>query len=215
MAARQAFARSICTLIRNEAHQGGGIVRGFGAPCLAECNSSASMPPAVGQQRGFADNSASPSDHAKAKQDFQRSMTDLRRQWYEQGKTRAVARAEKREQAFRRQEAFVQRAKQLRELRQGAQQAKYAKQQKRLLAEKAALKETNAQWRTARDNIYAKLHHSRRKQLIEQSRTWITADTLEARIGHALDNPIPLSGIVLPSEEQTDAPKAQSSSNGL
>lgn len=64
---------------------------------------------------------------------------DLRRQWYEQGKTRAVARAEKREQAFRRQEAFVQRAKQLRELRQGAQQAKYAKQQKRLLAEKVPI----------------------------------------------------------------------------
>ncbi len=55
----------------------------------------------------------------------------------------------------------------------------------------------------------------RRKQLIEQSRTWITADTLEARIEQALDNPIPLAGIVLPSEDQTDAPRAQTSSNGL
>ena len=61
---------------------------------------------------------------------------DLRRQWYEQGKARAVTRAQKREAAFRRQEAFVQRARQLRELRQGAQQAKYAKQQERMLAEK-------------------------------------------------------------------------------
>ena len=64
------------------------------------------------------------------------AFADLRRQWYEQGKVRAVARAERRVAAFRRQEAFVQRAKQLRELRQGAQQAKYAKQQERVLAEK-------------------------------------------------------------------------------
>ena len=41
---------------------------------------------------------------------------------------------------------------------------------------------------------------------MEQSRTWITAETLDARIEHALDNPVSLSGIVLPSDEQTDAP---------
>ena len=53
-----------------------------------------------------------------------------------------------------------------------------------------------------------KLLSLRRKQLIEQSRTWITADTLDARIDHALDNPIPLSGIMVPSEEQVDAPRS-------
>ena len=61
---------------------------------------------------------------------------DLRRQWREQGKAMAGARALRREAAFKRQEGFVQRAGKLRELRQGAQQAKYAKQQERLLAQK-------------------------------------------------------------------------------
>ena len=55
----------------------------------------------------------------------------------------------------------------------------------------------------------------RRMQLVEQSKTWITAETLDARIEHALDNPVSLSGVVLPSEEQRDAPRSQSSRNSL
>ena len=48
----------------------------------------------------------------------------------------------------------------------------------------------------------------RRMQLIDQSRTWITAEDLDTRIEHALDNPQPLTGLAPPSEDKEAAAAA-------
>ena len=50
---------------------------------------------------------------------------------------------------------------------------------------------------------------SRRMQLLDQSRTWITAEDLDTRIEHALDNPLPLTGLVLPLEDKEAAVAAR------
>lgn len=44
---------------------------------------------------------------------------------------------------------------------------------------------------------------------MEQSKTWITAETLDARIEEALDNPVSLTVVVSPPEEQMKSPEAK------
>ena len=44
---------------------------------------------------------------------------------------------------------------------------------------------------------------------MDQSRTWITQEELDTRIEHALDNPLPLTGLVPPAEDKEAAGAAR------
>lgn len=60
------------------------------------------------------------------------------------------------------------------------------------IAEQVQRQALATKFRAATQGVYAQVKSERRDDLLQESRDWITPETLDARIEHALDNPVEL-----------------------
>ncbi|BDA45467.1 hypothetical protein COCOBI_07-2540 [Coccomyxa sp. Obi] len=145
------------------------------------------------QHRCFArQRSTDDTEYMLEKKAFRSALSDLRRQW--EGERKKALNLQKQRQAAAklRQERFVERRRKLRGERQAAMAEARTKLEELNRSKRDLAFEEGAMWRTAVQGIYDGYREQRRQVLLEQSRNWIRAEDLDARIEEALDNPVPL-----------------------
>ncbi|DBB00583.1 TPA: hypothetical protein ACH3X3_002278 [Trebouxia sp. C0006] len=127
-------------------------------------------------------------------------MRRLRRKWQiqqaEKLASRAKAEAIKDANKAVSTEAHRRNVAEMKELRMQIHEEKRRLQ----MAELAQRQALAAQFRAATEAIYADLQSRRRDDLLGESKEWITPELLDARIQHAIDNPIELYGTPAPQD---------------
>lgn len=145
------------------------------------------------QHRCFArQRSTDDTEHMLEKKAFRSALSDLRRQWEGERKKALNLQQQRQAAAKLRQDRFVERRRKLREERQAAMTEARSKLDELKRSKRDLAYEEGAVWRAAVHGIYDGYREQRRQDLLEQSRNWIRAEDLDARIEEALDNPVPL-----------------------
>lgn len=127
-----------------------------------------------------------------AKMAYEADMRKLRRKWQvqhaEKLAIKAKAEAVKNANKAVTIEAHRRKVAQMKELRMQIHEEKRRLQ----IAELAQRQALAAQFRAATEEVYAEVQAQRRNELLEDSKDWITPETLDARIQHAIENPVEL-----------------------
>lgn len=144
------------------------------------------------QERCYATAGMESREHATARVVHRAALKDLQTSWRQDNlafekekKDRLVAKNEK-----------IQEEKRARLIRRNEKKEMVANSKARDAIQEESAEEARllkaAQWRGALTQIHSQLNVNRKEQLIEDSRHWIRAQDLEARIQEALDHPVPL-----------------------